>query len=218
MKNRKHWEKQYEKPVGQIPWEIGKPPAELVRVLKTGQVKPGKALDVACGSGNYGIFLSEKGFRVTGVDVSENALRMARRKARSAKTKIKFVHADALSLSKVLSGTFDFVLDYSFLHHVPFLKTRAYAAQFFRLLKPGGKLLLVCYSTVDSKGKRTKVGKYGNAMVYRTKEEVLQAYRKLHLVQYGPARIGKRSQHHGHAFLFEKPSFLEENHHEGTTG
>ncbi|HLD76471.1 MAG TPA: hypothetical protein VI874_05595 [Candidatus Norongarragalinales archaeon] len=59
MANRKHWEKQYEKPLKEIPWEIEKPPKELVRVLQRGLVKPCKALDVACGTGNYSLFLAK---------------------------------------------------------------------------------------------------------------------------------------------------------------
>ena len=38
------------------------------------QLAKGKILDVGCGAGSHSLFLQEKGFEVTAVDISENAI------------------------------------------------------------------------------------------------------------------------------------------------
>jgi SAM-dependent methyltransferase len=53
----------------------------------------GRVLDLCCGTGQTSAALTERGFRVTGVDGSEEMLRHARRNASAA----KFISADARS-------------------------------------------------------------------------------------------------------------------------
>jgi 2-polyprenyl-3-methyl-5-hydroxy-6-metoxy-1,4-benzoquinol methylase len=57
-----------------------------------------KILDVGCGTGRHAIELSERGYRVTGVDLSGSQLARARQKAREQNLKIKFLKHDARSL------------------------------------------------------------------------------------------------------------------------
>lgn len=176
----------------------------MVRALRSGQVVPGKALDMACGTGNYSLFLAKKGFKVTGVDISENALAIAKAKSRKAKLKIRLLLADVFSLSLALHDTFDFILDYSLLHHIPHARTKAYAEKLVRRLEPGGKLLLVCYSEKDSEGRITKKGSHGNTMYYRTRKQIEDTFKPLQVIEYTQARLGKRRHHKAHAFLFQK--------------
>ena len=39
------------------------------------QLSKGKILDVGCGAGNHSLYLQEKGFEVTAIDISENAIK-----------------------------------------------------------------------------------------------------------------------------------------------
>lgn len=208
MADESHWNAAYEKPLEQVPWEIGVPPTELLELLEDGRLKRCPALDVGCGSGNYAIFLARKGFRVTAVDFSGKALEIARRKAKQAGLKIDFIKCDCREISQKTPKKFGFILDYSLLHHLPLEETEKYALQMAKLLVPGGRLLLVCYSEEeeDAKGQRTRIGKYGNEMHYRTAEEIRNAFvgaAGLREIFYKPARLGKRSQHAAHCFLFE---------------
>ena len=52
------------------------PAAFLREVFDRGywEITPGRALDIACGSGRNALLLAEKGFEVTGVDISPVAL------------------------------------------------------------------------------------------------------------------------------------------------
>lgn len=62
-------------------------------VASTKDLKPGKALDVAMGQGRNAVYLATKGWDVTGYDVAEDGLRVARENATRAGTKIATVKA-----------------------------------------------------------------------------------------------------------------------------
>jgi len=64
-------------------------------------------LDVACGTGSHAIQLSRLGFEVTGVDISADMLKHARRKAREARQRINFERQDLMTLKS--SREFDVV-------------------------------------------------------------------------------------------------------------
>lgn len=203
-----HWDNMYDMPLENIPWEIKDPPKELVEIIETGQIHGGKALDIACGTGNYSFYLAQHGFNeVVGVDFSEKALAIARKNNETLKLPVRFAFADVTKLATALPGEqFDFILDYSILHHLEPAVTEEYAWQCADLLKPGGKLLLVCYSEKDefASGDAKAKGTYGNTMFYRTANEIRAAYKDLHEVYYKEARLGKRLHHMAHCFLFEK--------------
>jgi 2-polyprenyl-3-methyl-5-hydroxy-6-metoxy-1,4-benzoquinol methylase len=64
-----------------------------------------KILDVGCGTGRHAIELSKRGYKVTGVDLSESQLKRAREKAKAAGLDIDFQCQDARNLS--FTGEFD---------------------------------------------------------------------------------------------------------------
>jgi SAM-dependent methyltransferase len=55
---------------------------------------PGAALDVAMGQGRNAIFLASRGWRVTGIDISDEGLRIARDEARRRGLGLDAVNAD----------------------------------------------------------------------------------------------------------------------------
>ncbi len=56
----------------------------------------GKALDVGCGTGRNSIFLSENGYSVDAIDFSEEAIRIAKRKAEEKNQKINWIRKDIM--------------------------------------------------------------------------------------------------------------------------
>ena len=134
-----------------IPWNKEDPPAMLVELVETGTVEPCDAIDLGCGAGNYAVWLASRGFCVTGVDVSANAIAMATRLAEARRVSCRFVQADLTSaVPDDVPAAFDFAYDWEVLHHV-FPDDRArYAANVRRLLRPGGRYLSVCFSEADA--------------------------------------------------------------------
>lgn len=57
-----------------------------------------KILDVGCGTGRHSIELTKRGYKITGIDLSESQLERAREKAIKAGLDIKFIKADARAL------------------------------------------------------------------------------------------------------------------------
>ncbi|MBL7201233.1 MAG: methyltransferase domain-containing protein [Anaerolineae bacterium] len=51
-----------------MPWETG-PREELVGLVDSGRIAPCRAIDLGCGTGSNSIFLAQRGFEVTGVDL-----------------------------------------------------------------------------------------------------------------------------------------------------
>ena len=59
------------------PWDTGRPDSNLVDVVEERPIESCQVLEVGCGSGQNAIWLAQRGFLVTGVDVSEIALQKA---------------------------------------------------------------------------------------------------------------------------------------------
>lgn len=64
-----------------------------------------RIIDVGCGTGRHSIELSKRGYRVTGIDLSESQLARAKEKAKQLNLKIDFQQYDARKL--LFSGEFD---------------------------------------------------------------------------------------------------------------
>src|SRR3989344_9402264 len=105
------WENNYQTAdVSSLPWETFKPPSRLVKLIDSGKIKIGKAIDLGCGLGTNSIYLAQRGFQVTALDISKTALKYAEEKAKSACVKIKFVQGFSHKLDfpdKTFSLVFD---------------------------------------------------------------------------------------------------------------
>jgi SAM-dependent methyltransferase len=99
---------------------------------------PEKAvLDFGCGTGWTSLFLAKAGYAVTGVDISEDAVRLARETAvEQAVQGVEFLAADYEGFQP--SRAYDYVLFYDALHHAEDEQAAIDAA--YRSLKPGGVL------------------------------------------------------------------------------
>lgn len=94
---------------------------------------PGRrALDLACGEGRNSIFLARNGFSVTGVDISEEALAKAERRAAAEGVAVEWIAADLEGV--VIPGRFDLILNINFL-------LRDLFGASVTALSPGGLLL-----------------------------------------------------------------------------
>jgi 2-polyprenyl-3-methyl-5-hydroxy-6-metoxy-1,4-benzoquinol methylase len=202
-----HWNRVYQLPIGEIPWEISTPPKDLIELLSGYPInRTACALDVACGTGNYARHLASRGFRVTGIDISSAAIAIARSTSVAAGMEVDYLQGDATHLSSFLAEDqrFDLIVDYSLLHHLSPDAFARHAKQFASRLKPQGRLLVVCYSDSDpySQGCPSAHGKLGNQMYYRSRASIDAAYQPLKTLSYKETTLGKQNHHRGHCFVF----------------
>ena len=61
----------------EIPWNIETPPQALIDLVISEKIKPCKTIDLGCGTGHYSIYFASLGFKVTGVDISPTAIKIA---------------------------------------------------------------------------------------------------------------------------------------------
>jgi SAM-dependent methyltransferase len=107
---------------------------------------PGRALDVGCGEGADAIWLAERGWTVTAVDVSEVAVRRARDAAERAGVTVDWVCGDAL-VTSFPPGAYDLVsLQYPAL---PKAAGEAAVRALLDSVRPGGMLLAVYHDLDD---------------------------------------------------------------------
>ena len=135
-------------PPEKIPWNLETPPEALVDLLDSGEVTPCRALDLGCGTGNHAVTLAGRGFEVTGVDISPNAVRLAGENAESkgVAERCRFVAADILGGLPEVSGPFRFAHDWEVLHHIFPEHRERYITTVHDKLEPGGRYLSVCFS------------------------------------------------------------------------
>ena len=95
-------------------------------------MKPGRALDIACGVGRHAIFLAEHGWSVTAVDSSRVGIEILRQRAREAGVAVdaRVVDLEAGEF-QIEHETYDLICDFYYLQRDLFPAIRAG-------VKPGG--------------------------------------------------------------------------------
>ncbi|MBR3334436.1 MAG: class I SAM-dependent methyltransferase [Clostridia bacterium] len=105
-------------------------------------IKPGdRILDIGGGPGHYAIHYAKQGHGVTLLDLSDENVRFAKKKARQYGVKITALQGDAADLSRFADDSFDTVFLMGPLYHLMNEESRIRAIEEAkRVLKPGGFL------------------------------------------------------------------------------
>jgi ubiquinone/menaquinone biosynthesis C-methylase UbiE len=104
-----------------------------------------RVIDVGCGTGKVPIVAAKivlPGGKVIGVDASAEMIVIARKRARHADVDVEFRRA-AMEDLPFPDGSFDVVLSCQALHHVPREAKFQALSEMWRILRPGGRLLLL---------------------------------------------------------------------------
>ncbi len=99
-----------------------------------------RVLDVGCGGGILSESMSQKGAKVTGIDLGEKALKVAQLHQLESGAKIDYRLISAEDLARGMPGTFDVVTCMEMLEHVP--DPAAIVRACSTLVKPGGTVFL----------------------------------------------------------------------------
>jgi ubiquinone/menaquinone biosynthesis C-methylase UbiE len=145
--DEKLWDERYRS--APLIWS-GEPNEQLV--AEVSPLTPGTALDVGCGEGADAIWLAERGWRVTAVDISSVALERAKTAAaaRDVTQRIAWLHADLIAPSWPLADA-----SYDLVSAFFVQQTKERREKLFRVMasavKPGGTLLVVGHHPDDLK-------------------------------------------------------------------
>ncbi len=127
-----------------LPWDTGITPPEVYQFLEGH--RPGRALDLGCGTGTNVITLAEHGWQAYGIDFVPQAIRTARRKARrkGLADRTDFRIGDALSQNS-FRGEYNLILDIGCFHSFSDADAGIYVENVSEHLVEGGSLLLYAH-------------------------------------------------------------------------
>jgi SAM-dependent methyltransferase len=125
---------------------------------------PGRLVDLGCGTGRLLLPFARRGYRVLGVDLSEEMLRVAAAKARAEGVAVNLLRANLVDLTGLEGGSFAYAAClFSTLGMVAGAEQRRrVVGHAYRLLRPGGKFVLYVhnrgFSFWDPHGRRWLLG------------------------------------------------------------
>lgn len=103
-----------------------------------------KVLDIGCGGGILAESMAQKGAQVTGIDLSEKALKVADLHSLESGVQVRYELIAAEAMAEREAGQYDVVTCMEMLEHVP--SPEAIVAACAKLVKPGGQ---VFFSTLN---------------------------------------------------------------------
>lgn len=164
------WDKVYLSPDGKVPVN----PSTLV-LEATANLKPGVALDVGMGNGRNAIYLARKGWKVTGVDISQAAVKQAQ--AEAAKLKVEFdARSGDIERMEIGHNKYDLIIC-MYVHMVPIRN----AKKFIDALRPGGLLIVEGHhADAQAMGLRPVSGGPPGYL----NNQLLRAFERLRIVRY----------------------------------
>jgi ubiquinone/menaquinone biosynthesis C-methylase UbiE len=125
------------------------------RLIRVARLEPGESvLDIGCGTGSLAIAAKYRvgpGGTVCGIDASPEMVDRARQKAREAQVDIRFAEA-VVERMPFPDGHFDVVLSTMMLHHLPTAARTQCLRETGRVLKPGGRVLVVDFGGAPEGG------------------------------------------------------------------
>lgn len=112
---------------------------QIARHIKSEDIKGKYILDIGSGSGWIEELILKKGAKkIVGIDVSENAIKQAKKLKLK---KVVYKRASALDIP-YKDNTFDTVVSFEVIEHIPFNTEEEMFKEVHRVLKPGGTFYL----------------------------------------------------------------------------
>jgi tellurite methyltransferase len=167
--SKAQWDEKYARPT----FIFGKSPAQFL--AENYQFIPfeGTVLDMGMGEGRNAVFLAQKGYKVTGVDISSVAVKKAYLLAQEFGVKIKGVVA-SLQDYKIQPNSFDAIICFYYVDRSLIEKIRSW-------LKPGGILIYEAY-TMREKAKKRRDPLEDNE--YLKEQELLRFFPGMRVLKY----------------------------------
>lgn len=136
------WDELYES--DHFPWDLGGPTPVFVRLAESRLLEPGKMLVLGAGHGHDARLFARHRFVVTAVDFSDSAV-ATMHQLDDPRFPVEIVQADLFSLPPAWNDRFDYVLDYTSFCAVLPQRRLEYANLVTRLIKTGGKYIILAF-------------------------------------------------------------------------
>lgn len=133
----------------ELPWYHPEPDADLVRWASTFLNSPADVIDLGAGPSVHGIWLAERGHRVTAVDAVADARVLALRLAAEHGVSLDYHVANVLDWQPKAGQAWDLLLDRGFLHTLEVDERPRWLARVRGLLRPGGHALVKEFTSVE---------------------------------------------------------------------
>ncbi|MCY1633880.1 class I SAM-dependent methyltransferase [Marinifilum sp. D737] len=147
-------------PCDKIPWIHETPPGILINLIESLAPPSSHLLDLGCGLGHYAAFFAQKGYKISGIDISNTAIKHAKQLFETKKLKGDFYEFDLCKLSDITLSPINLAYEFEVLHHVYPEYRELYVQNVCKLLAEGSYYLSICFSEKDKnfggKGKYRK--------------------------------------------------------------
>ncbi len=196
---RRFWDERYRREGhiwGDAPSVTAEPVARFFRAHGLSRICiPG------CAYGRHCLYFARRGFRVVGVDVTPVGLGLAAANARAAAFPVALAGGDALALP-LRDGTFDGIYAFNLLHLFLAGGRARCAAEFSRVLRPGGWLCASLFATEDpscGKGHQVEPNTYdergGRPAHYFTAPEIQELLKAAGFIPRSVETIQEQENH-----------------------
>ncbi|MDO8660165.1 MAG: class I SAM-dependent methyltransferase [Candidatus Parcubacteria bacterium] len=203
----KFWDKYYQKPLNEIPWQNTQ--ADWFKELvDRGEITGDSALDLGCGTGKKSVYLAQYANfkKVVGVDISERAIKYAKSNAQDNNVEkiCTFIGHDLndwFFLPK--NELFDFILDWAAIHCFTRDKIKKYADNITRHCKTGGKFLVRSFASRNSEQKEfsEEVGEIKSKVSLFNEDELRRFFPQFRILSQNTSQPSKSKADAGYYFI-----------------
>jgi len=149
-------------------------PLRMNFIMEKLTVRNPKILDVGCGGGILSEALALAGAQVTGIDLSQASIEVAKQHAQKQRLEIDYRYESVEEVARKHAGRFDVVTCMEMLEHVP--EPGKIVAACAQALKPGGHAV---FSTINRTPKALLFAIIGGEYILRLLPRGTHTYRKL---------------------------------------
>jgi SAM-dependent methyltransferase len=139
------WDGLYSNRHLQIPFFVDWPDESLVSYFESGQLEPGRVLELGCGNGRNARYFAGRGCQIDAVDFSREAIAWAMEKNGDADQGIAYICKSIFELD-IRKPKYDIIYDSGCFHHLPPHRRCGYLELVKGALKPTGRFALVCFT------------------------------------------------------------------------
>lgn len=115
---------------------------QLDKLFDSIELQSGKILELGCGAGDVSIKLAQRGFEVTGIDISPTAIEWAKEKSKELGLEIQFIEGSVCDNSILEGKKYDLIIDGNCLHCLFGEDRNKFYSNLKRLIKAEGSVFI----------------------------------------------------------------------------